>query len=141
MSSLLALIGWSPARIGAHHRVEDREQLAHARGQGERLGFAGARPPQTRRVPLSVPLSRTRGATPTSAAICLQERVPTSGKSPMRVPLTVGPTPGVVRSKFSLARQTGLDRIVWSRSWLTSWRRRSNQRMCWVMSRRMAGRA
>jgi Flp pilus assembly protein TadD len=40
-----------------------------------------------------------------------------------------GPTPGTVRRRFSFARQTGLDSIVWSRSPSTSATRRSSQRM------------
>ena len=59
------------------------------------------------RRPLSVPLSRASGATPASAAICFPESVPSSGRSPMSVRLTTGPTPGAERSRFSFARQTG----------------------------------
>lgn len=61
----------------------------------------GARPPQTRRLPLSVPLSRASGATPTRAAICLRGSVPSSGSSPMRVRLRTGPTPGAERKRFA----------------------------------------
>ena len=42
----------------------------------KRAARTGARPPQTSRLPLSMPLSRARGATPTSAAICLRGSVP-----------------------------------------------------------------
>src|SRR3954469_15944896 len=53
-----------------------------------------ARPPQMVRCPRSVPLSRFRGATPTSAAICLRFSLPSSGNSARRVVATTRPTPG-----------------------------------------------
>jgi hypothetical protein len=52
------------------------------------------------------------GATPTSTAICLRLRHPSSGTSARSVRLTTGPTPGTLRSRFSFARHTGLCSIV-----------------------------
>ncbi len=74
----------------------------------------GARPPQTRRLCFSVPLSRASGATPTGAAICLRGSVPSSGSSPMSVRLSIGPTPGVERKQvfFGAPDGTGLDGVV-----------------------------
>ena len=104
------------------HGVEDHQQLAHAGCEGHLLRLARgqeplvevlmtglqrvavnapmyrevrtlARPPQTVRLPLIVPLSRLKGATPTRAAICLRFSVPSSGRYARRVRETCSPTP------------------------------------------------
>ncbi len=90
----------------------------------------GARPPQTRRRPHKVPLSRANGATPTRAAICWRVRRPSSGRWATRVRLTTGPMPGTRRSRSSVARQAGQARIAWSMSWSTSLSWRSSHWMC-----------
>ena len=112
-----------PPRVGPHHRVEDGQELPHTRDEGDLLGFAqgqeppaeganhrigggprpahpyraqpgtGARPPQMTRLPRSVPLSRARGATPTSAAICLRVSCPSSGRVRQERPAHDGPDP------------------------------------------------
>ncbi len=73
----------------------------------ERAARTGARPPHTRRRPRRVPLSRASGATPTSAAIGVRVRVPSSWRSASPGRLRTGPTPGVVRSRVAVARQRG----------------------------------
>ena len=57
--------GWVEAGRGEHGHVE--------------RGRTPARPPRTVRLPRSEPLSRLKGATPTSAAICLGPTVPAPG--------------------------------------------------------------
>jgi hypothetical protein len=73
----------------------------------ERAARTGARPPHTRRRPRRGPLSRASGATPTSAAIGVRVRVPSSWRSASPGRLRTGPTPGVVRSRVAVARQRG----------------------------------
>ena len=73
-------------------------------------------PPHTERLPFIVPLSRLRGATPTREAICLRLRRPSSGNCASRVAANTGPTPGTLRSRFSLSRQIGLERSKFLRS-------------------------
>ena len=70
-----------------------------------------ARPPQTVRLPLIVPLSRLKGATPTSAAICRWPSVPSSGRKARSVRETCSPTPGTVRRSLSFSRHMGLRRM------------------------------
>src|SRR3974390_890697 len=53
------------------------------------------RPPQMQRIPLSLPLSKSYGATPTSAAILVRLSWPSSGKSAIRVHASTAPTPGI----------------------------------------------
>src|SRR5437879_3077990 len=96
----------------------------------------GARPPQMWRVPRCWPLSQFNGATPTRAAIRRRLSCPSSGKSASSVVAKTGPTPGVVRSRFSLSRQTGLVRISVCNSDSTSRNcRRSHSTCCWMCCR------
>ena len=67
-----------------------------------------ARPPQIIRFPRNKPLSRFKGATPTSAAISLRFRVPSSGRLDKSVMESTGPTPGALLKILSFSRQTGL---------------------------------
>ena len=57
------------------------------------------------RRPRQAPLSRLKGATPTRAAICRRERVPSSGSSASRVALAVGPMPGMLWSQTARTRR------------------------------------
>ena len=146
------------------HDVEYGEQLAHAGGEGHFLGFAGLtqalvevtpglylvatkaamyraartclRPPHTVRFPLRAPLSRLKGATPTSAAISPRFNAPSSGRSDKRVMDRTGPTPGVLRSNWSLSLHMGEERMKSPISRSRSFRLSSNQRMCsWTLGR------
>src|SRR6516164_8727041 len=47
------------------------------------------------RCPLSLPLSKSYGARPTRAAICLRLIFPSSGNRAMSVKASTGPTPGI----------------------------------------------
>jgi hypothetical protein len=89
------------------------KDLSWSRGTGDRLTAARldeatdavsksalcteARPPKTMRLPCILPLSRAKGATPTSAAISLRLSLPSSGRSAMSVCETTGATPGTPR--------------------------------------------
>src|SRR5215207_9493122 len=53
------------------------------------------RPPYMLRCPRSLPLSKSYGARPTRAAICLRLMRPSSGSRAMRVKASTGPTPGI----------------------------------------------
>ena len=64
-----------------------------------------ARPPQQRRRPRRVPLSRLNGATPTRAAICWREQAPSSGKSASRVAAAAGLMPGMRCSQAARGRR------------------------------------
>ena len=151
--------------VSSDHEIEYGEELAHAGGQGQFLGFAcGAktlvegsedriepgghqgshvqgspyltRPPHTLRFPLMVPLSRLKGATPTRAAISARFKVPSSGRSDKRVMDRTGPTPGVLRSSWSLSLQMGEERMKSPKSRSRSARLSSNHRMCsWTLGR------
>ncbi len=88
------------------------------------------RPPQTIRFPRSVPLSRARGATPARVAICLWLSAPSSGNSPSRTALTIGPMPGTLCRRSLLACHTGLASIRAASSPVTSSSWRSSHRMC-----------
>ena len=127
------------------HRIQDRQQFAHAGHQRHFLAFprrtqaliervndgivAGGHDgrhvegrahlraaPQTVRFPRSVPLSRFSGATPTRAAICLCVNVPSSGKFASSVVVKTGPMPGTLRNSSSFSRQRGLCRMASARS-------------------------
>lgn len=100
-----------------------------------------ARPPQTVRLPRSVPLSRWKGATPTKAAIWRRWSVPSSGSSAKRLTEVTCPTPGTPWSKRSLASHRGLfliHRAVWPSMFL---RRFSSRAIGLAMSLRVAGEA
>src|SRR5512132_3449697 len=53
------------------------------------------------RCPLSLPLSKSYGARPTRAAICLRVIFPSSGNRAMSVKASTGPTPGMEVSSSS----------------------------------------
>ena len=65
-------------------------------------------PPQIRRLPLNLPLSQLKGATPTRAEIFLPLIVPNSGKPDKKDRDTTDPTPGVLWRSFSFCFQTSL---------------------------------
>src|SRR6266481_7394070 len=68
-----------------------------------------ARPPQIQRLPRKLPLSRLKGASPTSAAICLRLSAPSSGKCASRVVESTFPTPGTEPEQLvALAPDRGL---------------------------------
>src|SRR6266566_4898573 len=56
------------------------------------------------RCPLSLPLSKSYGARPTRAAICLRVIFPSSGNRAMSVKASTGPTPGIEVSSLVLGR-------------------------------------
>ena len=142
LSCLSSVLPWGSV---SDDGVEDGQQFPHHRGERDPLGLpgfeqtlieapqdwvvlachkrchvergtdVGARPPQTVRLPLSVPLSRLNGATPTRAAIFLRSRVPSSGSSAMRVRAVTSPMPGTLLSRSSVSRQAGVPRMVSSR--------------------------
>ncbi len=127
------------------HRVENGQQFAHT-GDQRHLAFVATRTqllirvpndrvtagghqgrhvegrahggaaPQHVRGPRTVPLSRLRGATPTSAAIWRRVKVPNSANSATRVRLRTGPTPGTLWSKSVCSCYTGLWRMRQVRS-------------------------
>jgi hypothetical protein len=72
---------WIGTNRGDHGHIQDAPDL-------------GARPPQIQRLPRKLPLSRLKGASPTSAAICLRLSAPSSGKRASRVVESTFPTPG-----------------------------------------------
>src|SRR6516225_5246662 len=69
-------------------------------GLNPQIFSTGARPPQVVRWPRVCPLSRLSGATPTRAAICLCDRLPSSGRLAIRVADTTEPTPGTEHNKL-----------------------------------------
>ncbi len=66
-----------------------------------------ALPPQTARLPRSLPLSQFRGATPTRAAISFLLSIPNSGRPLRRVTARMGPTPGTLVRIAALACSPG----------------------------------
>ena len=88
------------------YRVEaDRGERRHIEGGADVRSSspAGARAPQLAAV-------TGEGGDPTRAAICRRVSVPSSGNSATSVKVSVGPTPGTLRSSSSRSRQTGLSR-------------------------------
>ena len=69
-------------------------------------------PPQMVLLPLCFPLSRLKGATPTSAAISFRFSVPSSGRAAIRVQEMTGPMPGVLVRIVSFSFQRGLFLMV-----------------------------
>ena len=96
-----------------------------------------ARPPQIIRFPRNKPLSRFKGATPTSAAISLRFRVPSSGRLDKSVMESTGPTPGALRKISSFSRQTGLFLRRFCKSLSILFRHFSNQAILVWMSLRV----
>ena len=90
----------------------------------------GALPPETERLPRNRPLSRLWGATPTSEAISLRFKRPSSGRWTSSTLDATGPTPGTLRSRSSVACHTGLDWMNRSSSPFRSPSSPSSQAMC-----------
>ena len=99
-----------------------------------------ARPPQTVRLPLRVPLSRLKGATPTRAAICRRSSVPSSGVVADHLWLRYGPWANELASGLQVGARITFDAVVTRyvkgytgddpvrqaarpRNWITGWRR------------------
>lgn len=73
--------------------------------------LTAARPPQMRRRPLKVPLSRLKGATPTNAASALPEICPNSGNITSKLAEINGPIPlGDCRMRLR-SRHSDLDSL------------------------------
>ena len=122
--------------------VEDGEQLSHDGDQGELFRFAGldqalveglerwvvfggdegghveggadlgAAAPDGSPAAHPAAVGGMKGATPTSAAIFLRSRVPSSGRSAIRVRAVASPTPGTVLSRSSAWRHAGVFRMA-----------------------------
>src|SRR5215831_3971492 len=73
-------------------------------------------PPPMKLLPRHWPDWRAKGARPTSAAICLRLRLPSSGSSAIRVREIAGPTEGTEDSRSSFSRQAGEPRTASSMS-------------------------
>src|SRR5215813_15021926 len=71
-----------------------------------------ALPPPMKLLPRHWPDCRAKGARPTSAAISLRSRVPSSGSSAIRVREIAGPTEGTEDSRSSFSRQAGEPRGI-----------------------------
>jgi hypothetical protein len=76
-----------------------------------RVGRSCARPPHTGRWPRQVRLSRFRWATPTRAAVCWRLRVSSTSRWATHVIERMGPTPGTLCNRSSLARHPALERM------------------------------
>jgi hypothetical protein len=73
------------------------------------------------RRPRSVPESRLSGATPTKAAICWRERIPSSGNSATKTAAVMWPTPGAEQSSRSCVRHKGFAFTAARSARSTSW--------------------
>ena len=134
-----------PRRMMFHHGVQDRQQLAHAGGQGHLCRLPcrpqalveglehriipdrhqgthvqsgphmGASSPDRPAAPERAAIPVQRGH-PDQAASRWRLNVPNSGRSSSSVRAQTGPMPGTLRSSSSRSRHTGLVRSVVSRS-------------------------
>ena len=92
-------------------------------------------PPQMQRCPLNAPLSRLKGATPTSAAICRRLSLPSSGSNASMVLARTGPAPGTPWMSSLFSRHSGRHCMALFRSRSTSFRHRSRKAItAWMFS-------
>ena len=70
-----------------------------------------ARPPQMKRLPRNVPLSRANGASPTSAAICRRSNAPSSGHLASSV-VDARPYPPAVLREGGISTAAILDAVL-----------------------------
>ncbi len=138
MSSGLCREVLVPPGLGADHGVQDREPLAHAGGEGDLLRFAGGekldgegaddrvaprrdgrahgqRGPDGGAAAPDEPSAAPRAAVPGKGGdadegrdLAAREAADRRQEGPTAVRLTTRPTPGGLRSRSSVARQTGL---------------------------------
>jgi len=93
-----------------------------------------ARPPHTALVPLNLPLSLLKGATPTKAEIFRFSSLPNSGRLVKRASDNMGPTPGTLFTISSCLRHMGDCLIRFSSSSSLSFMRFSSHLICFSMS-------
>ena len=92
---------------GLHKAMVIPESLPRTRYGAEFLRAGTVPNPEGRGLPLLLPSLR-----PSALPLLPRRAVPSSGNSATRVKVSVGPTPGTLRSSSSCSRHTGLSRGV-----------------------------